>query len=183
MTDWPHAPSHRLTEGNTFIVTAGTYRKQHFFLGKERLQMLQDNLLSLSAEYQWQLQAWAILSNHYHFVGQCEGDPASLSDLIRHLHSVTSAAINKADNIRGRKVLYQYWERNITFHASYLARLKYVHTNPVHHGLVSVAEAYPWCSAAWFERTASSPFYRTVMGAKTDTVNIHDDFAVEPGSW
>jgi len=29
--NWPHAPLHRLTEKGTYMVTAGTYRKDHFF--------------------------------------------------------------------------------------------------------------------------------------------------------
>src|SRR5690348_17024590 len=29
--DWPHAPLHRLSDQGTFIVTAGTYNKEHYF--------------------------------------------------------------------------------------------------------------------------------------------------------
>src|SRR5262245_32321695 len=35
--DWPHAPLHRLSKDGTFIVTAGTYNKEHMFRGGERL--------------------------------------------------------------------------------------------------------------------------------------------------
>src|ERR1700689_3090201 len=42
------------------------------------------------------------------------------------------------------------------------ARLHYVHRNPVHHGLVRAATAYPWCSAAWFETEAPASFRKTV---------------------
>lgn len=48
MADWPHAPVHRLGEKGTFIVTAGTYKKEHFFAGEKRLRLLHDTLLLLT---------------------------------------------------------------------------------------------------------------------------------------
>jgi putative transposase len=68
MPDWPHAPVHRLTEAGAYMVTAGTYRKVHHFRDPGRLTLLQDQLLSLALESAWQLQAWAVFSNHYHFI-------------------------------------------------------------------------------------------------------------------
>jgi hypothetical protein len=35
--NWPHAPSHQLSEHGTFIVTAGTLYKKHFFKEPNRL--------------------------------------------------------------------------------------------------------------------------------------------------
>lgn len=78
-----------------------------------------------------------------------------------------------------RKVWFQYWETRLTFEKSYLARLKYVHNNPVKHGLVRVATEYPWCSAAWFERTADRSFYRTITGLGIDKINVRDDYSPE----
>ena len=46
----------------------------------------------------------------------------------------------------------------------------------LHHGLVRVANQYRWCSAAWFERTATPAQVRTIYGFKTDQVNVLDDF-------
>jgi hypothetical protein len=58
--------------------------------------------------------------------------------------------------------------------------LKYVHQNPVHHGIVSNAELYPWCSAAWFARHAQSAFFKTVNSFRIDRLQVRDDFEVEP---
>jgi len=62
------------------------------------------------------------------------------------------------------------------YEKSYLARLNYVHQNAVKHGLVSVANQYPWCSAAWFERTATRAQVRTIYSFKTDRVTVQDEF-------
>ena len=65
-------------------------------------------------------------------------------------------------------------DARLTFQKSYLARLKYVHLNAVHHGLVKDAEEYPWRSAAWFARHADGAFHRTVMSFPIDRLNVAD---------
>ena len=71
---------------------------------------------------------------------------------------------------------FNFWDTKLTYERSYLARLNYVHQNPVKHGLVAIANQYRWCSAAWFERTVSPAMVKTIYGFKTDKLNIHDDF-------
>jgi len=36
--------------------------------------------------------------------------------------------------------------------------------NPCRYGLVPVASSYPWCSAGWFERTATPVFSQRSAG-------------------
>jgi len=57
--------------------------------------------------------------------------------------------------------------------------LNYVHQNPVKHGLVPVANQYRWCSAAWFERTASTAQVKSIYRFKVDQVRVRDDFDPE----
>jgi putative transposase len=125
--------------------------------------------------HRWELQAWAVMSNHYHFVGVSE-QPVSLPVLIRQLHSDTARELNRQDATPGRRVWFEYWDTHLTFEKSYYARLNYVHSNPVHHGLVRVATEYRWCSAAWFEQNADVAFQRMVSSFKYDRLKIPDDF-------
>jgi putative transposase len=46
----------------------------------------------------------------------------------------------------------------------------------VKHGLVPVACQYPWCSAAWFERTASPAMVKSIYRFKTDKVSVADEY-------
>ena len=48
LKDWPHAPVHRLSEHGTFIVTASTLNRHHYFRGAESLTMLESKLLELA---------------------------------------------------------------------------------------------------------------------------------------
>jgi putative transposase len=161
------------------MVTCGTYLKQPWFRGRERLRSLCDTLLRLAAEYGWNLQAWAVFANHYHFVALSAPDAENLSHFIKKLHSDTALAANEWDAARGRRVWYQYWETQLTYQRSYFARLSYVHRNAVHHKLVSEPSLYPWCSAGWFQRRASTSFYKTIMKFGIERLKVPDDFTVE----
>jgi putative transposase len=176
MTDWPHAPIHRLNECGAYIITAGTFHKQHLFDKPEKLDILQKALFKLALHYGLELQAWAIFSNHYHTVLISPDRNISIRRFITHLHASTAKRINAIDDAEGRRVWFNFWDTYLDIETSYLARLNYVHQNPVKHGLVKVAEEYPWCSASWFERNASTSFYKTVCSFKTDRISIRDDY-------
>ncbi len=137
------------------MVTAGTYQKSHAFAGRERLEVLHRGLLAVAGEFEWRLEAWAVFSNHYHFVGHSPADPATLSSMLGKLHERTAKWVNRLDRMEGRKVWHNFWETRLTHEKSYFARLNYVHQNAVRHGLALTADAYPWCSAGWFQRSAT----------------------------
>jgi putative transposase len=176
MKDWHHSPVHRIIDKGTFIVTASTYCKEELLKTDQHKILFQDTLHELSEEFHWNLQAWAILNNHYHFIVSGSETSDSLRKMIHHLHSITAVGFNKLDRLSGRRVWFQYWDSAITYQNSYLARLNYVHQNPVHHGIVKNAVEYPFCSALWFENHAEKSFQNTVSGFKIDRVNVIDDF-------
>ncbi len=64
----------------------------------------------------------------------------------------------------------------VDYQRSYFARLNYTHQNPVKHGLVRVVSQYPWCSAAWFERTASAAQVKSIYRFQTDKLQLPDDY-------
>ena len=177
-TDWPRAPVHRLEGKGTFIVTAATLHKQHHFRTAESLDNLQQELLAKADQYGWQLEAWAVFSNHYHFVGHALEDAKSLSPMLSHLHNNVAVWVNERERKPERQVWHNFWETALTFEKSYLARLNYVHHNAVKHGLVAQANQYPWCSAGWFEKVASRSQVKTIYGFKTDKLKVMDDFEV-----
>jgi len=177
---WPHAPKHHLSQNGTYFVTAGTYLKVHHFRTPQRLEVLQRGLLTVTRDFRWELEAWAIFSNHYHFIAHTQGDSAnanSLSQMLGVLHARTTGWINRLDKTSGRKVWHNFWDTRLTFQKSYLARLNYVHQNAVKHGLVLVANQYRWCSARWFEGVAAPALVRSIYRFRTDALTVNDDFA------
>ena len=122
-----------------------------------------------------------MFSNHYHFVAHSPpGTALTLPAMLGKLHEKTAKWLNRLDNAPGRKVWHNYRETRLTYEKSYLARLNYTHQNAVKHGLVRVASHYPWCSAGWFERTATPAQVKTIYALKTDHLSVPDDFDVPP---
>ena len=77
-TPWLHAPTHRLAESGIYIFTASTYQKAHHFRGSERLSVLHCGLPAVACDFGWSLEAWAVFSNHYHFIGHSPPDATNL---------------------------------------------------------------------------------------------------------
>lgn len=181
MPHWPHSPAHRLDSAGAYMVTAATYQKRPLFCSAKRLTYLCETLLHLASLYGWKLETWAIFPNHYHFVATSQQKAVAWPRFIGHLHTATAREINRQDETPGRRVWFQYWDSQLTYPRSYLARLNYVHCNAVRHRLVRQPAHYAWCSAGWFEREAERPFYQTVMRICSDRVKVMDDFIVDPG--
>ncbi|HEY4284557.1 MAG TPA: transposase, partial [Chthoniobacterales bacterium] len=155
-------------------------QKTHFFRKRDHLDALHHDLLSVVDKFGWRLEAWAVFSNHYHFVAHSPTNAenaASLSTMLTNLHRQTAIWINQNDGAVSRRVWHNYRDTNLSYQRSYLVRLNYVHQNPVRHGLVAVANQYPWCSARWLEREASPAMIKSIYGFKTDRISIPDDFA------
>ena len=104
------------------------------------------------------------------------GDASDISKALANTHSLSANRLNELDAAKGRKVWFQFWDTKLSWEASYLARLKYGHENPVHHRLVPVASQYPWCSAGWFEARADRRFQRKLESFRIDRVNISDPY-------
>jgi putative transposase len=178
---WPHAPMHQLGSAGMYFVTASTLHQAHHFKGKERLAVLHRGALKFAANFGWRLEAWAVFSNHYHFVAQSpelEDNAKSLGRMLSLLHEKTAKWVNRLDHAQGRQVWFNFHETTLTYEKSYLARLNYTHQNAVKHGLVSEANQYPWCSARWFERTARPASIETIYRLKVDRLTVPDNFEV-----
>ncbi len=65
--------------------------------------MLHDMLLDMAVEFGWNLEAWAVLSNHYHFVGQ--GDHSTLRPFLSKLHTDSCKILNGWDRTPGRNLV------------------------------------------------------------------------------
>ncbi len=175
MTDWPHAPPHRILENGSYIITAGTYKKEHLFSSSNKLDMLYEQMLIIGECNNINFNAWALMSNHYHVIISVN-EPGDFKKFINSFHRQTAILLNKIDDQKGRKVWYNYWDTKLTYEKSYYSRLNYVNENPVHHNLVQKAEDYRWCSEAYFKYKLDSVFYKTVKSFKYDNIRVFDKF-------
>lgn len=173
---WPHTPSHLFVPNTAYMITCGTDKKVHYLAPAHRRDLVLKTIFEQAERFNWKLEAWAVLANHYHIIATAPANPKTLPLMLRSIHSKTAIAINKEDHVTGRQVWYQYRDTCLTMQASYLARLHYVHTNPQRHRVVARAEDYPWCSMRWFLIQANAAFRKTVLDFPCDQVNVPDDF-------
>ncbi len=174
---WPHAPPHWIHAPGCYFVTASTLHKIHIFDTPEKLDMVTEMLLESAAKCGWSLRAWAVMANHYHFVAASPVDGGeTLRSWLTEFHRDSATEINRIDDAGGRRVWFQFRDTQLTYQTSYLARIHYTNQNPVHHHLVRQANDYPWCSAAWFEKTAPLSFVKSVRRFSLDRVKVDDDF-------
>ena len=172
--DWSHAPLHRTSLPGWYFITAGTYAKQHLLADERRREALIALMQSTALELELKLDAWVVLSNHYHLIVRAHN--GSIPAFIRKVHSISARDWNSCDAAAGRKVWFQYWDKYLTLENAYLARLNYIHQNPVHHGIVRRAENYRWSSLAWFESTVDMALAKAVRQFKIDRLRVPDDF-------
>ena len=174
---WPHAPPHWTFAEGAYFVTASTYHRRHFFDSPSKLSLVTDLLLIISAEYGWTLRTWAVFSSRCHFLADSPPTTGETLRLwLREFDRRTALENNRLCATPEQRVWMNFRETRITHQRSLMARIRYVHENPVKHGLARRAEDYPWCSAAWFEASAPRSFVTSVSRFKTDRLDIPDDF-------
>ncbi len=172
---YPHNPPHLFRPHAIYMVTGGTLYKKHYLNTDAKKVAFCDALFKQIQKFDWDLEAWAVLSNHYHFVAQAPGAAENLKRLIQAIHSISARSINALNGTPGRRVWYNYWDTCITHETSYLARLHYVHMNPAKHGITEL-KAYPFCSYQWFVDNAAPAFSKRVFQQPYDKARIFDDF-------
>ena len=173
---YPHNPPHYFVPNAIYMITGSILYNQPLLNENKRREFILGTLFERSRLLGWGLEAWSILNNHYHFVARAPENANSLKKLIQQWHSITAVQLNRWDQTPGRQVWFNYWDTCLTYERSYLARLHYVHINPVKHGLATQAEDYPFCSYRWFTENSADEFRQQVFSQAIDRINVIDDF-------
>ena len=173
---YPHNPPHYFVPESMYMVTGAILYNQHLLNESKRKEFVLQTLLERASLLGWDLQAWAVLNNHYHFVAKAPDNATTLTKLIRQFHSITAIQLNRWDQTPGRQVWCNYWDSCLTYKKSYLARLHYVHLNPVKHGLIANAINYPFCSYKWFVEQGDEALKHEVLAQPINRVKVMDDF-------
>jgi len=171
-----HNPPHYFVSNAMYMVTGAIVHKQPLLSEDRRKEFFLKTLFEKTTLFGWDMEAWAVLNNHYHFIGQSPEDSTTLAKLLQQVHSITAIQINRWDNSPGRQVWQNYWDTCITYEKSYLARMHYIHINPVKHGLIDNATDYPFCSYKWFIERGDDILKEQVFDQPVDKVNVFDEF-------
>jgi len=142
-----HRPPHRDIVGPaTFIITAACYEHQHVIdKSPDRMAEFEVSLVNACETAAANVYAWCVLPNHYHLLTQTD-DIKLLRKELGKVHGRTARMWNQDDEQPGRKVWFNFFDRDMKSDRHYWASLNYVHNNAVHHGYVEKWQDWPYSS-------------------------------------
>jgi len=119
------------------------------FVDVDDRQDLVDRVARIFPECGARCFAWALMSNHGHFVVQTlEG---ALSRVMRRLNTGYAVRFNRRHGRRGYVFMDRFKSRIAESEADLMTLIRYVHRNPLEAGIVGSLEAlaaYPWSGHA-----------------------------------
>lgn len=146
-----HSPPHLEFEGVvSFIITAACYEHAHI-IGKnpKRMADFEREILDACQKIEAKIFAWCVLPNHYHILVRT-GNIKLLRGELGRVHGRTSRFWNQEDNQQGRKVRFNFFDRNMKSRRHFFASLNYIHNNPVFHGYCQKWQDWAFSSAESF---------------------------------
>ncbi len=94
---YPHNPPHYFVPNAMYMVTGSILHKQHLLREDVKKEFFLQTLFERADQLGWELEAWAVLHNHYHFIAQAPEDATTLTKLVRQIHSITAIEVNRRD--------------------------------------------------------------------------------------
>ncbi len=137
-------PKHLKQDDSFYFFTVKTIDGQWFLRPDKYKQLLLDIIKTKTKKFGFSLIGYVILSNHYHLIVNIK-DADRISKFIGEINGTSSFAINKADDVTGRKIWWNYYDHTIRDESDFFKHLNYIHHNPIKHDVSKVLE-YPFSS-------------------------------------
>ncbi len=144
-----HRPCHfSVNPPGEYFITGRIINKMHLMATDERKSLFLDIFFNKCIEFEIDPITWFVGDNHYHASLASKQD-IDLGHFSNRIHSISATLFNQQDSIPGRRIWYQYWDRQIRTEIESWQFMNYVHFNAIKHGLVkSLKELtdYTFCS-------------------------------------
>jgi putative transposase len=185
-----HNPPHLFIPNAKYFITGAAYKHKPIFRTQNAKSAVLKYMFKSFTNFDWQIEDWVILDNHYHLMASAPHDAETLSQVINNFHRFTSnwitknvdcgdyvtTGLPKATHSKTKRWMYNYWDTCITFEASYYARLNYIWFNPVKHGYVQ--DPSDWVFGSYYQRVKdeSSKIKNLINQYPCDKVKVNDEF-------
>ena len=124
------------------FITFTCYRRQPFLDTPRAKNVFERSLEQTRCSYRLGVIGYVVMPEHVHLL-VTEPERATLARAVQALKQSVSQKL-KAPN--GRFWQTRYYDFNVFTAAKRIEKLKYIHRNPVHRGLVEKPEDWPWSS-------------------------------------
>ncbi|MBU1874579.1 transposase [bacterium] len=152
---YEHNPPHLFRNNAEYFITGATYEHVHYMKSDEAKDIFLNYLFKSFEHYNWKIEDWVVLDNHYHLMANAPENAETLAQVINNVHRFSSSGIKSflepletlecIDCVNAaptqsvhsiahsiKKMFHNYWDSCITYENSYYARLHYLWYNPVH---------------------------------------------------
>jgi putative transposase len=134
----PHHEVHLSDRRPTIVfLTVCTYQRRPCLANEEAHQLLRDCWMAADA---WRVGRYVILPDHLHLFAAPFCNEVPLGTWVRYWKSL----FRRSYSVSEFRWQSGYWDRTLRRGESYEAKWEYVRNNPVRHGLVSEASAWPF---------------------------------------
>jgi putative transposase len=140
--------SYAYTQNSTYFITYKTFHALNFFESDRNKEILKQQLYKSSEKYNFEMIAYAILSNHYHLLIQMN-DSSQMNQAIQLINGGSSYLIEKP------KYSKHVWERTNKYSSAIYDEkgkyqvLGYITGNPLKHGIIkdfNELEQHKYCN-------------------------------------
>jgi putative transposase len=139
-----------------------TFNRAPILVG--HFELLWKSIISVQAEYPFEIIAWVVLPDHLHLLTDSRG--AAMSSVARKFKLTFSGAYRSKYGLKsGRFWQNRFWDHVIRDEDDLRRHIDYIHYNPVKHGLSRSAKEYPHSS---FGEFLSQGLYDETWGALDD---------------
>jgi putative transposase len=166
-------------EGGTYFFTVVTYDRLPILMTAKARELLRSAWVDVRERFPFSVDAVCLLADHLHCIWVLPEGDANFSvrwkEIKRlftkgYLDQVGPGGIRNASRMsRSEAAIWQrrFWEHTIRDEEDLNRHRDYIHYNPVKHGLVQSASAWPWSS---FHRYVRMGYYARDWGEGIEEV-------------
>ena len=142
--------------GGTLFFTVVTEGRRPILASTEAVAVLRQAFKTVRQTPPFTVDAIVVLPDHVHCIWTLPVDDADFSTrwrliktwFTKHCPRALLAVPNAARRVKQQQALWQqrYWEHLLRDENDFARHVDYIHYNPVKHGLVSAANAWPYSS-------------------------------------
>jgi putative transposase len=124
------------------FITFSCYRRQPLLNTRYAKDVFERSLEQTRRSYRFCVIGYVVMPEHVHLL-VTEPERATLA---RAIQSLKQSVSQKLNSHHGHFWQARYYDFNVLSAAKRVEKLKYIHRNPVHRGLVARPEDWPWSS-------------------------------------
>jgi|ERR1051326_1613631 putative transposase len=128
--------------GQTHFVTFSCYRRQPFLTPTTSKQLFETTLERIRRKFRLRIYGYVVMPEHVHLlVGEPEMEALDVA-----LKSLKQSISRRLIGTREHFWQKRYYDFNIRNRHQFVAKLRYIHRNPVKRGLCESPEQWAWSS-------------------------------------